>query len=202
MSTDKNNCLLESQYKRAIEARHTLNDNFHKWMTYYYVANGAILVAITALYGKGNWQRGILALSLLGIFVCILWNLSCKGYYYWSKNYINIIIKLERKIIGEDLSLGIYSVFTRKVAEEEDSSWIPIKPANISTPKLTLLFSLVSLCSWTILSIWLIFDQYDSLATYKKIILSSLLILLIVLTYTLILPRFSKSRLEEFNTLV
>ena len=56
---------LEKQYKIAIDARDKLNDNYHKWMTFYYIANGAILVAITTLYSKQGLDKGIsLALRL------------------------------------------------------------------------------------------------------------------------------------------
>ncbi len=71
---------IELQYKYAVDARDKLNDNYHKWMTYYYVANAAILVAITTLFTKVPDDKGILPLSLIGVFVCTLWHLSCKGY--------------------------------------------------------------------------------------------------------------------------
>ena len=202
MSDENNSSLLERQYKIAIEARHTLNDNFHKWMTFYYVANGAILVAITTLYSKIQYEKGILCLSLIGIFVCMLWNLSCKGYYYWSKSYINTIIKLERKLINDNLDLGVYSTFSKKVAVEEDSSWNPTKPANISTPKLTLFFSLISICCWIAFSIWLYFHQFNSTATYVKVLFTILLFILLITIYLYILPRLAKSRIENVNTLI
>lgn len=74
---------LYEQYKLAINSRDKLTDNYHKWMTFYYVAGSAILIAITTLYNKDSENQGLLFLSLLGLFICILWNLSCKGYYHF-----------------------------------------------------------------------------------------------------------------------
>ncbi len=75
--------LLERQYKTAIDARDKLNDNYHKWMTFYYVANGAILVAITTLFSQHcELDSGVFVLSLLGLLTCIIGIYSCKGYYY------------------------------------------------------------------------------------------------------------------------
>ena len=130
--------LLERQYKLAIDARDKLNDNYHKWMTFYYVANGAVLVATTSLFDKSKNGHGIFIFSLIGIFICLLWNLSCKGYYYWSNSWINIIMDLEKRVTKGDKTLFVYSAFSQKVVDKETYSWFPLKPANISTPKLTL----------------------------------------------------------------
>jgi hypothetical protein len=152
--------LLEAHYKLAIDARDKLNDNYHKWMTYYYVANGAILVAITAIYNKVALDNGILLLAIIGLITCILWNLSCKGYYYWSLSWMNIIVRFERNIIQNDLDLGVYSIFSKEVFDKEDSVIIPNKPANISTPKLTLFFSYCAIISWLGFSIYRFFIQF------------------------------------------
>jgi len=193
MIRNNENSLLEKQYRLAIEARDKLNDNFHKWMTYYYVANGAILVAITSLASKSLADRGILVLSLIGVFVCILWNLSCKGYSYWSKSWIDIVIKLEENIIKNNWKkFGVYSVFSKSVADKEDISWKPNKAANISTPKLTLFFSLFSLVCWIVFSIWEFYKMYSF--HHLWLLTSGAVIILIVY---FLLPRFVKSRKDE-----
>ena len=193
--------LFERQYKIAIDARDKLNDNYHKWMTFYYVANGAILVAITSLFTKCQSDQAILIFSLIGIFICILWNLSCKGYYYWSNSWINIIIDLEKKFTKEDKTLFVYSAFSQNVVDKETNTWLPLKPANISTPKLTLLFSFFSIISWTIFSVYEFLTQYSSLYLCCRITLSTALIITVLAIY-LALPRFVKSRLDEKHTLV
>ncbi|MCG9899094.1 MAG: hypothetical protein MH132_03755 [Hydrotalea sp.] len=186
---------IEKQFKLAIDARERLNDNYHKWMTFYYVANGAILVAITTLASKSDNDKGIFVLALIGIFICILWNLSCKGYYYWSSNWINIILMLEKKVIEEETNM-VYSVFSKKVVDGEKYSSLPIHSANISTPKLTLIFSFFSICSWTTFSIYQFFKTFHSTCNCNNGIVVGAIIISVLLTY-LILPTFVKSRQDE-----
>ena len=193
--------LLEKQYRLAIDARDKLNDNYHKWMTFYYVANGATLVAITSLYDKGNNESGIFLLSLIGIFICLLWNLSCKGYYYWSNSWIDIIIALEKKVTNGNNSLFVYSAFSKRVADGETYSWMPLKPANISTPKLTLLFSFCSICIWSSFSVYEFFSQYSDLCLCCRITLSAALILIVLMLY-LLLPKITKSRHDDKHNLI
>ena len=46
---DIGNSLAYHQYLRAIDARDKLNENYHRWMTFYYIALGPILLAIITL---------------------------------------------------------------------------------------------------------------------------------------------------------
>lgn len=190
---------MEKQYRIAIDARDKLNDNYHKWMTFYYVANGAVLVAITTLSSKQVLDKGIFILSLIGVLICMAWNLSCKGYYYWSNSWINLIIDLEKKtFIGEDL---VYGAFSKKIADEEKPSWYPLEPNNISTPKLTLLFSIISFVSWTIFSIYSFNIEFQEYSNLHKTIASILIFLAIILSYIL-LPKIIKSRKDNKHDLI
>lgn len=193
--------LLERQYKLAIDARDKLNENYHKWMTFYYVANAAILVAVTTIVGKNPCDYRIFMFALIGIFICILWNLSCKGYYYWSNSWIHIIIKMERKLTDGDESLFVYSAFSEEVAKGTKNTWYPTNPANISTPKLTLLFSFFSIIVWTFFSIYEFFLLFPALSLYCKIVLSTFLIIMVVGLFC-ILPNFVKSRKDGLHTLI
>jgi hypothetical protein len=193
--------LLKLQYKNAIDARDKLNDNYHKWMTFYYVANAAILVAITALYQKDYTNPALLPLSVIGVFVCTLWHLSCKGYYYWSTSWINIILLLEKKVTMDKTELGVYSVFSKEVADQGDKIWDPTKSANISTPKLTLLFSLFAILGWWFYAVC----TYINLCSYPlccKITILTLASLVYVLFYFLLVPKYLKSRSNDSHKLV
>jgi len=202
MMSNENN-LMEKQYKLAIEARDKLNDNYHKWMTYYYVANGAVLIAITSLYNKGYTNKGILALSTIGVFVCILWNFSCKGYYYWSINWIYIIIALEKRLTNGEVNLGVYSVFSKKVAEGKKGVLKVNKGANISTPKLTLLLSFCSIICWAGFSIWQFYLQYKtSLPTCCLVLIPVFSLCIGVCIYYWALPKFAQSREDQTHVLI
>ena len=194
----KQNGIFEKQYKIAIEARDKLNDNYHKWMTFYYVANGAVLVAITTLFSKQGQDKGIFILSLIGVLICIIWNLSCKGYYYWSNSWINLIIELEKKVFDEENL--VYGAFSEKVAVNEKSTWYILEPNNISTPKLTLLFSFTSIVCWTVYAIYLFFIQFNEISTLWKILISILVLLTIIFSY-IKLPILVKSRKDNQHKL-
>ena len=183
------------QYKLAIDARDKLNDNYHKWMTFYYIANAAVLVAITNLHNECTGST-LTLLSLIGVLVCIFWNLSCRGYNYWSNSWLNIILELERKIYKNQKENIIYGAFSKEVVEGERGCWKPIKSANISTPKLTLLFSFISILLWTAVSIYQMKELFNENCNCC-FILSSVLLVIIILTIYLILPLFVKSRTEK-----
>jgi hypothetical protein len=194
--------LLDKQYNLAINARDKLNDNYHKWMTFYYVANGALVVAITSIFKDCQNNSGIMGLSIMGVIVCIFWNLSCRGYYYWSLSWINIIIDLERKLIQNNHELGVYSVFSERVSEkEEDYSRSLIAPANISTPKLTILISLLSTISWLIYLGYELFLKLPFSWYFKALILCLCLALVLVL-YFIVIPKKLKSKLKDTHTLI
>lgn len=186
-------------YKLAIEARDKLNENYHKWMTFYYVANGAVLVSVVSLITSTEVieKTGILILSVIGIFISMFWHLSCKGYYYyyWSKSWIEIIIKLENELINSshEKDIGVYSVFSKKVFEEKGNIFQPNSFANISTPKLTLIFSFITIVSWLIYSLNILFVNFECLNIACKIVISGLIILLMVIFYGILLPKWAKS---------
>lgn len=200
-TSEKKKCL-ERQYELAIDARDKLNDSFHKWMTYYYVANGAILVAITTLSSKDETEYGIFVLSLVGLLVCILWNLSCKGYYYWSKSWIQIIIRLECGLIKDNFRIGVYSVFSKQVAEKEDTPWKLFGSANISTPKLTMLFSFCSILSWAAFSVWHFHFHINPLNNCVDLLIIVFGLMFIGLLYYGLLPRVTKSRNDQLHVLI
>ena len=188
---------IEEQYKMAIDARDKLNDNYYKWMSYYYLANAGIIVSITNLTKENN-PLTIIFLSLVGVFISMLWNLSCKGYYYWSLSFIKIINKFESQIkIKHDDFVGVYSIFSKEIAEEKDSIFSINKPANISTPKLTLIFSFFSIIGWLILSFYEYYNNFYFECIYYKIILPLIFLFLILSIYYYIIPKYVKSRSEN-----
>jgi hypothetical protein len=156
---------LENAYKLAISARNFHFDHFNKWMTYYYVAVAAIFVGFYNIKDD-NYQIKIGLLSL-GFLVSILWHLSCKGYYFWVKNWLDIVLKLEHQLQDEQ---KIYSLFSKRIKDENDSLLIPTQSANISTSKVTLLLSFIVSTTWA----FLLIDKLDycGMHFFIKLILS------------------------------
>ncbi len=144
---------IESAYKTAIAARNFHLDHFNKWMTYYYVAVAAIFVAFYNLKNSDN-SNIVYGLLSLGFLVSALWHLSCKGYYFWTKNWLDIVLKFEKQLSEEQ---AIYSLFSKRVKNENDKLYFPTQSANVSTSKVTLLLSFIASWTWA----FLIFDKFD-----------------------------------------
>ncbi|MDY3449799.1 RipA family octameric membrane protein [Riemerella anatipestifer] len=166
------------KYKTAIDARDKLQENYHKWSNFYYVANAAILVAITQIYEKDSENTAIHLLACFGGVICFFWHLSCRGYYYWSVSWMKIIKNLEREAFRSPYLP--YNEF-----EKENGRYFNFG-FNISTPKLTIVFSI--LCS----ALWLIYGL-AGLGLFEKfgvcccftIIVILLLLLLAVFPYVI-----------------
>lgn len=181
------------KYELAIDARNKMNDDFHKWMTFYYLANAAVVVAITTLYAKCvNSVVSALFLAIVGIIISVFWNLSCKGYYYWSSNWIKLIKKFEEDYFGEK---AVYGVFMNEVHEQNNSLICLTKGYNVSTPKLTMIFSFLSIVSWIAFASYIIFSEYgDICCTFVPTIITFLIYMTI--------PEYTVSRKKNHNKLI
>lgn len=129
-------------YKLMIHARDFHHESYTKWMNLFYIAEGAVLYA----YSMSHDNR--LMLSLLGFAVSLLGYLSCKGYYFWTHNWIDQLYRLERNF---DRELRVYSIFSDETQKKDNSILHPLKPADLSTSKLTLMFFLLIFVMWTFL---------------------------------------------------
>ena len=76
-------------YKLMVIAREFQHESYTKWMNFFYVAEAAVLFA----YIKSNpdWH---IQLSLLGFVFSLLAYLSCRGFYFWTHNWIDQIYRL------------------------------------------------------------------------------------------------------------
>lgn len=194
-------------YKLAIEARDRLNENYHRWMTFYYVAIGSILVAfmnaLIKMTPDDNFNNKILlTLGLIATIISLFWHLSCKGYYYWSKSWIEVIIRHEKELISGSFfsknKLGVYSVFSKKVQEKKGNIFAPYNSANISTPKLTLVFSYISIICWLVISMYFTNEVFlDKLNYCCRIVLNLILVVVVALIYGYILPKIAKSKIDD-----
>jgi hypothetical protein len=185
---------IKEAYKIAISARNFHFNNFSKWMTYYYLAVAAIFVAFYSTNSDTTDFK--IGLPLLGFFVSILWHLSCKGYYFWIKNWTFQISRFEDDMEDEQ---KVYSVFSEHVKEKENKLFSPIQSANISTSKLTLILSLFVCFIWSYLSIYYLSTYFDIIDLHYLLIA----IVAVCLTYVIIFIAgiFLKSDLSEHKIL-
>lgn len=139
---------LWSLYKLAIEARKNHYENYEKWMTFYYISVGAILVAY---YQIESSIFHSFFLPLTGFVVSIFWHLSCKGFKYWTDSWITIVWKYETQLQESFSETKLYSLFSKEVYLKSKKSSSLVGGADISTPKITLLFSFIVCCIWMFL---------------------------------------------------
>lgn len=189
-------------YKLLIQARNFHYDNFNKWMTYYYVAIGALTVAFFNSSKEMNKYNFLVI--ILGFSVSVLWYLSCKGYYYWIYNWIDLLMKFEKEnLLDSKESLKIYSVFSTNVFNQKSSFISLTKQLNISTTKTTMIFAFIVTMSWGYLFIdYLVTKFYAEWISniFSKIgMLFVIYFLIVFITY--ISSHFIKSDLKN-HTLV
>lgn len=178
----------QTRYNLIVNARNFHYENFNKWMTYYYVAVAAIFVSFYSIEDSNNTSK--FWLLVVGYIVSVLWHLSCKGYYFWVKHWTAQLLKME-----ESNNYAVYSVFTESVKKKDDKLLNPLQSANISTSKVTLLFSFCISITWffLILHDWVVICSNNNLNNLLQIIISILITSVIIF----LLGLFLKSDLTK-----
>ncbi len=142
----------EERYKALINARNFHYDNFSKWMTYFYIAIGALFVGYCTIISSDKAGDLIMLeylLIVMGFIASILWYWSAKGYYYWNIHFISMINYYERDVLKFDEKERVYLVFANKDTQNDYCS--PVSGANISTSKIAILFAFLVTCCWAFL---------------------------------------------------
>jgi len=191
--TDESISIEQKRYNLIINTRNFHYENFNKWMTYYYVAVAAIFVGFYSMGDCNNSSK--LWLLIVGYVVSILWHLSCKGYYFWVKHWTAQLLKLE-----ESNNYAVYSVFSESVKKNENNLLNPLQSANISTSKVTLLFSFCISITWLflILNDRFLFCSHNILNNLLEIILSLFITTVIVWLLGLFLKSdLTKHKMDE-----
>ena len=75
---NEKNYLEENRYKLLINARNFQYDNFNKWMTFFYVAIGALFVGYYNILTKnGDYFFQEIIIIIVGLAISIFWHWSC-----------------------------------------------------------------------------------------------------------------------------
>lgn len=128
--------LRDKQYERLIKARNFHYENLNKWLTFFYVAIGAMFAGFCTLYKVGSPKLVILVMAVLYL-VSLCAYLSCKGYYYWENHWIILLHDFEKKYFAsKEDGLRVYSVFADKDKLNEPCNLVG--GANVSTTKVSL----------------------------------------------------------------
>jgi hypothetical protein len=196
----KNEVSLRERYKLLIAARNFHYNNFNKWMTYFYVAIGALFVGYCNIASSANPDLFLeYILLILGYIVSILWYWSSKGYYYWNINFINLVNYYEKELLKFPESERVYFVFANKNTENNYEN--PIKGANISTSKISILFAFIVTFFWGLI----LLNKLITCCSYQcycSIILQILLSAISIILLTVLIPKnFLKSNHKHFHDL-
>lgn len=133
----KNMPTVDHQYERLIKARNFHYENLNKWLTFFYVAIGAMFAGFCTLYKAGSPKLVIIVMAVLYL-VSLCAYLSCKGYYYWENHWIKLLHTFEKRNIPE--GMRVYSVFANK--EKLHKPYNAVGGANVSTTKVSLFLTL------------------------------------------------------------
>jgi len=192
---------LEDRYKTLIEARNFHYDNFSKWMTYFYVAIGALFVGYcTIISSDKSLPKVEYLLSILGFTVSLLWYWSAKGYYYWNINFITLVNYYEETLLKFDEKERVYFVFANK--KTQNNYLNPLTGANISTSKIAILFAFIISTVWGYILISKLCSDYSCNCCFCSILLQVIISLVSVLILSYIIPvGLLKSKYDHFHDL-
>ena len=175
------------RFEQLVKARDNNNTIFNFWMTFFTVAIGALFVGYTQLITNNNEDKVLtFGVLILGYFVSFIWYLSCKGYHWWVRNWIYLIIHHEQKLSPNN---RVYSCFYQMC--NEGSIFKPFAYANISTAKLLWLFSFGVTVSWCILLIHKLDSMINLFCFIQNKILLILTYLMVSIILTMLLSLFS-----------
>tara|TARA_A100000171_G_C2137837_1_gene151850 strand:+ start:2806 stop:3468 length:663 start_codon:yes stop_codon:yes gene_type:complete len=186
---DSKDSLFE-RYKMIVAARNFHYENFNKWMTYFYVATGAIFVGYITLITNSatkdlhNIQTAVLVLGYISGLV-LYW--SSKGYYFWNINFIMLVNHYEKDLLKWDSDTSIYSVLANK--KVQNNYWSPVSGANISTSKIAILFAFLISIGWCTTLLFSV-EETSSTITVDPDYLSFTISLFISVAITLALTRW------------
>ena len=140
------------RYKTLIEARNFHYANFNKWMTYFYVMMAAIFVALYTLVKEdkdylNTYKEEVISICIAGFIVGLFWYWANKGYYYWNINFITLVNHYEKNVLKLKENRRIYFVFANK--NNQNDYLNPLKGANISTSKISILLFFIITLFWS-----------------------------------------------------
>lgn len=183
----------KDRYKHLINARNFHYENFNKWMTYFYVAIGALFVGYYSIITSVKCLRmEEISISVLGFITSLLWYWSSKGYYHWNINFITLVNECEKNDLKLKDEERVYFVFANKKSQNDYIN--PISGANISTSKISILFAFIITVVWGVI----LADKLFGLDYWITICIS----IFITLTISAIIPRILlRSKNDHFPDL-
>ena len=190
--------LQENRYKLLINARDFHQNSFNKWMTFFYVAIGALFVGYYNILTKNeDYFFQEIIIIVVGLVISIFWYWSCKGHYYWVIQFIKLIMEYEKNYLP--IELRVYSCMANK--KLNNNYFNPLMGANISTAKITLLFSFFIIFIWDILLVKSILKKlvYTHICCYILFVILSMTAIYLRISVLPIIIKSDISKHDELN---
>ena len=134
-------------YEKAIEGRNFHYQNYNTWVNYYAIFTGALFVGYYSIIGKGNAFCSYL-IVVLGCITSIAWHLTVKGHYHWMLSWIKVVQSYEKKLAKILKKSGQKGWYVYTVYSNHDCNGYH---KNISSQKLTSIFTLIVCIAWVVL---------------------------------------------------
>ncbi len=182
----------KEKYRILINARNFHYENFNKWMTYFYVMIGSVFVSFSYLIKNNedslnNNYFELLGVSIAGFIVSLFWHWANKGYYYWNINFITLVNHYEKNLLNFKEEERIYFTFANK---EKQDYINPLKGANISTSKLSILLSYIITLFWATFSFFMLLSKCDYCSCHwQQVLLSVFLGILFIILLSITLAK-------------
>jgi hypothetical protein len=191
------------RFDNLVKARDKINTDFHLWMTFFTLAIGALFVGYyTIVPNSSELHIEIVLISCIGYFVSLLWHWSCKGYYWWVINWINLIIECEQNLPP---NCSIYSCFVNM--NDKGNYYNPLKPSSISNGRLLGLFSFVTTVVWGILFLFNFRDCFIKLFCNEEFVIRifyfiRIIVSIIVSRCFCYFARYLKSEMKNHKNII
>lgn len=131
-------------YKVAIEGRNEHYQSYNHWMNLYAVFTTAIFIGF---YQVSSNEMLTSVFVFAGMFLSLCWMQSIRGYYHWIKSWIKCVQNYEEKL--NELSCGRNDYYVYKFFDQKCSMCWSSK--NLSTQKITVLFTFVLQIIWLVI---------------------------------------------------
>lgn len=151
-------------YEKAIEGRNFHYQNYNTWVNYYAIFTGALFVGYYSIIGNCKINAIIPCLIVfLGYITSLCWHLTVKGHYHWMLSWIKVVQSYEKKLAKILKKSGpkgwyVYTVYSNPPAN--------IYHKNISSQKLTSIFTLIVCIAWGVLLLF----EFVKVGVFEKLV--------------------------------
>lgn len=128
-------------YEKAISAYQFHVERYNTWMNYYSIFVGVLFIAYYSIKPDSSSEFILLITTFVGLISSICWLASFKGYYSWLISWTHVIQFHEKRIIGNDNKLRVYTLISKNILEQN----------GYSTQKVTKIFINVIIVAWLVL---------------------------------------------------